>query len=73
MNNSVLCHIHVRTCSVVISLGLIISVNLHLHTVQIQYMYHQRNSYPIVYVNPIVLRVYILLSSALMLSYRARI
>ena len=73
MNNTVLCHIHVRTCSVVIALGLIISAYFHFDTVQIQYMFPQRNSYPIVYVNPIVLSVYILLSSALMLSYRARI
>ena len=39
---------HVRICSVVISLGIIISVYFHLHTVQIQYMYPQRYSYPIV-------------------------
>ena len=40
-----LCHIHDRTCSLVIFLGLIISVYFHLHTVQIQYMYQQRYTF----------------------------
>ena len=37
-----LSHLHVRTCSVVISLGLTISAYFHLQTVQMQYMYQQR-------------------------------
>ena len=37
-----LSHLHVRTCSVVISLELIISVYFHLQTVQMQYMYPHR-------------------------------
>ena len=48
MNYTLLCHIHVRTCSVIISLGLIISVYFNLRTVQIQYMYTQCYSYHIV-------------------------
>ena len=38
-------HIHERTCSLVIFLGLLISVYFHLHTVQIQYIYQQRYTF----------------------------
>ena len=58
-----LSHLHVRTCSVVISLGLIISVYFHLLIVQMQYMYQQ--------VLTLLYHACILFYRALMISYHS--